>query len=199
MGRKPTVYDFFGENASLYEQDKHLLELQRKTAQRAIELLEEGTLTKEEAILDLGCGTGWTMMVLYGNGFMNVVGIDFSEDMLKFAVEKGLTVVKADMREKLPFYDEEFGGIISISSINFVEEGCTTLKEVSDVYRQTAREVYRLLKSKGRAVIQYFKKTKEIERIMMKQFKYAGFGGGVVIDDKGLRKEKRFLVLDKPS
>jgi len=197
MGRKPTVYDFFGENAVLYEQDKHLFELQKKTAQRAIELLEGNNLIKEEKILDLGCGTGWTMMVLRENGFTNVVGVDFSLDMLRFAVEKGFYVVKADMREKVPFLNGKFGGIISISSINFVEEGCTTPKEVSDVYRRTATEIYRLLKVNGRGVIQYFKKNKEIERIMMKQFKYAGFVGGVVIDDKGLRKEKRFLVLDK--
>ena len=199
MGKKPTVYDFFGENAALYEQDKHLFELQRKTAQRALELLEENTLIREEKILDLGCGTGWTMMVLRENGFTNVVGVDFSQDMLRFAVEKGFHVVKADLREKLPFHDGEFGGVISISSINFVEEGCTTPKEVSDVYRRTATEIYKLLKVNGRGVIQYFKKNKEIERIMMTQFKYAGFIGGVVIDDKGLRKEKRFLVLDKPS
>jgi len=197
MGKKPTVYDFFGESAEIYNSDNHLFELQKKTAQRAIELLEGKKSMREERILDLGCGTGWTIMVLYENGFTDVLGFDFSEDMLRFAVRRGFAVVKADMRRILPFRDRSFGGIISISSINFIEEGCRTLKEVSDVYHCTANEMYRVLKHGGRAVIQYFRKTKQIESVAMQQFRMSGFDGGVVIDDRGLRKEKRFLVLDK--
>lgn len=197
MGKKPTVYDFLGENAEIYDSDSHLFELQKKTAQRAIELLEGKKSMREERILDLGCGTGWTMMVLRENGFTDIVGFDFSEDMLRFAVKRGFAVVKADMRRILPFRDRSFGGMISISSINFIEEGCRTLKEVSDVYHCTANEMYRVLEHGGRAVIQYFRKTKQIESVAIQQFRMSGFDGGVVIDDRGLRKEKRFLVLDK--
>lgn len=36
-------------------------------------------------IIDLGCGVGYFAKILYGLGYLNYIGLDFSEDILKLA------------------------------------------------------------------------------------------------------------------
>jgi ubiquinone/menaquinone biosynthesis C-methylase UbiE len=199
MGKKPSINDFIDENAVKYENKKQLYKLQRETGLIAIKILKERRpKIDEERILDLGCGTGWTMMTLLDHDFKNVVGLDFSNDMLKFAIKRGLNVIKSNIKKPLPFKNNIFGGIISISTINFIEEDCLSYEEISDAYYQIANEIYRLLKKDGIAIIQYFKKKGAIEEnIMINIFKKFCFNGGTYIIDEGLRKEIRFLVLEK--
>ena len=197
MGKTPTLDDFFGEKAREYEENKNLKKLQIETVHRALDLLEDNNPNINiEKLLDIGCGTGWSMEIMKERGYTDIQGVDISEDMLAFAREKEFEVQQADIRERLPFIDEEFRSIIAISVMNFVEEGCKSENEIEQRYKHVADEIFRILKPGGRAVLQHFKKPKNVEELMLTQFRHK-FTGGVIIDDENLRKEKRFLVIDK--
>ncbi|MHA1269800.1 MAG: class I SAM-dependent methyltransferase [Candidatus Helarchaeota archaeon] len=197
MGKKPNLTDFLGKNAKEYEINKNLRKLQKETTIRSIELLNEDTkIPIDSMILDIGCGTGWSMEILKEYGYKNVIGIDISEDMLKIARSKGLEVYKANLIDSLPFSNEYFNGIISISVINFIVEDIKSPFQYNKNCKSAASEIYRVLKPGGKAVIQFFKDLK-FQNTLHSLFKNQGFSGFIVIDDQNLRKEKRFFVLKK--
>lgn len=91
-----------------------------------------------QPLLEPGCGTGhWTEFFIQ-NGF-NVTGIDASENMLTIAKSKNLPAAFIHASaEKIPFEDESFGFITSITMLEFV-------KDQNKVFQ----EMYRLLKPSG--------------------------------------------------
>ncbi|MCG0278571.1 MAG: class I SAM-dependent methyltransferase [Thermanaeromonas sp.] len=97
-------------------------------------------------ILDVGCGTGNLSLELARMG-VRVTGIDISQPMLdkaRFKAEReGLTVkfVLADAR-KLPFGDETFDAVVSVTALEFVPD-----------LREALEEAYRVLKPGGRLVV----------------------------------------------
>lgn len=74
------------DEASKYESNSRIQYIQRRIAERAIELLnlEAGSL-----VLDIGCGSGLSGETLTENGYI-WEGIDISRDMLNIASQKGL-------------------------------------------------------------------------------------------------------------
>jgi len=197
MGKKPYLVDFFGNNANEYEQNKNLKKLQYTSAIRALELLTENKSFKKTCrVLDIGCGTGWSMEVFIENGFKNVIGIDLSENMLEIAKSKNLEVYQADILKELPFSNHHFDAIISISVINFIIENVKRPEQLLTNCNIVSKELYRILKQNGRAVIQ-FHKNKSLETALINAFNAKHFSGYLVIDDQNLRKERRFFVLDK--
>jgi ubiquinone/menaquinone biosynthesis C-methylase UbiE len=188
--------DFLGLKARDYESDRNLRKLQEETTRRAVELLHgEKVLNRDTRLLDLGCGTGWSMEVLRELGFGNVVGLDISEDMLVYAGERDLDILVSDFREGLPFKNNSFGGMISISALSFATEGVKDPSDVGIIYRIICKELRRVLAPGSRVVIQLFKMDEFQEKELNSALLRTGFSGGKVIDDEGLRKEKRFLVL----
>lgn len=74
--------------AEFYDQfiDRHLIPLEkspwRKVYEEAARLLPE---SKDETIVDIGCGTGRFAKLLYDKGYRKYLGIDFSKGMLEEA------------------------------------------------------------------------------------------------------------------
>jgi len=90
----------------------------------------------DDKILDAGCGTGiFTMDYLEAGA--EVVGLDISEPMLRFAAKKAagrpFTAVQGDMLS-LPFEDESFDKAVSITALEFIEDGT---KAVDELFRVT--------------------------------------------------------------
>src|SRR3989344_6643995 len=111
----------------------------------------------DERILDLGCGSGRNFLSLKDAGFKGVIyGVDFSENMLKHAEENaeklGIKVVlkKANVWET-GFEDNFFDKAIFIATLHCVEGE----KE----RKQAIKEIYRILKPKGRAIITVWNKN----------------------------------------
>lgn len=92
---------------------------------------------KNEKILDAACGTG-----RYTHEFKKVgaevIGIDFSEQMLKTARDKypEIKFKKADLREELPFPDRWFDKINCAQTLKHLKELAPTLKEFFRVLRK---------------------------------------------------------------
>ncbi|MCD6443282.1 MAG: methyltransferase domain-containing protein [Thermotogae bacterium] len=102
---------------------------------------------KGERILDVGCGTGNYSIKLAKLGCV-VVGIDPSKDMINRALEKSIKLHLKDVSfklgkaEELPFPDEDFDAVVSVTAIEFFDE-----------VEKAVSEMFRVLKSGGRLVI----------------------------------------------
>ena len=95
---------------------------------------------KSDKILDQGTGVGQYAFSVYRQGFQNVVGMDFSSELLEQANENAkklgykIKFVKGDIR-KMPFKDSEFKIIISGGIVEHVPETETTIGELSRVLK----------------------------------------------------------------
>ncbi len=165
----PEVY-FSEDTARNYEKSSRMKRVQEAMTEHAVALLREHGLSKGR-ILDAGCGTGFSTMVLEREGY-DVVGVDVAEPMLKIARQKGLSVVKADMRS-LPFPDSSFDGIVCISALQWVTG--KTREEVIENYSRIAGEFHRVLRRNGLVVLQFYPKTREEEKIVLREFEKKGF------------------------
>jgi len=97
-----------------------------------------------DTILDAGCGTGvFTLDVLERKP--RVVAMDISLPMLvragKKASERPISFVAGDMMT-LPFADETFDKVVSVTALEFIEDGKGAL-----------RELFRVTKHRGRIVV----------------------------------------------
>jgi ubiquinone/menaquinone biosynthesis C-methylase UbiE len=101
-----------------------------------------------EHILDVGCGTGiFTDDVLKSGA--QVTGVDLSASMLHRAVDRGgkqFSGLCADMCA-LPFGDNSFDRVFSMTAIEFVADGATAIRELNRVVKPGGRVVVTSLNS----------------------------------------------------
>ncbi|MFJ8526742.1 class I SAM-dependent methyltransferase [Bacillus sp. NPDC094106] len=96
-------------------------------------------VNKEAAILDYGCGYGRTLLELKQNQFMNLYGVDFSEEMIKRAklLNKDIhfEVIESG---KIPFPDHSFDAVLLFAVLTCVysnQEQEAILQEVKRVLK----------------------------------------------------------------
>jgi len=97
-------------------------------------------------VLDVGCGTGIYALDLAGKG-LDITGVDISVPMLEQARAKAAeTGLEASFLEadacKLPFNDDSFDAVLSVTALEFVPDLAAAL-----------REAFRVLKTGGRLVV----------------------------------------------
>ncbi len=107
-------------------------------------------LRKGSYILDLCCGQGRHSVRLAEKGFF-VVGLDYSEELLKLAVKhnskSNLWFVKGDMRN-IPFQTNMFDAVINLfTSFGFFSD---------DENLQVLKSVASVLKPKGKLILDYW-------------------------------------------
>ena len=90
-----------------------------------------------DLILDAGCGTGLFTQFVINQG-ARIVGLDISLPMLRAAKHKFhrplFTPLVADI-QKLPFADNIFDKTISITAIEFIQDGKKVLSELMRITR----------------------------------------------------------------
>ena len=117
------VYDTFMDNIPYAEWCKYLTGL----------LKEHGV--KDGLVLDLGCGTGSLTELLADEGY-DMIGIDYSEEMLELAMEKKYESEKdilylcQDMREF-----ELYGTVAAVVSICDCMNYVTEYEDLTEVFR----------------------------------------------------------------
>lgn len=137
------------EEAEKYNRSRSIEKIQKNIT---LNLLNIINLKKSSYVLDIGCGTGFSMEVLSSAGY-KVTGIDISESMLDIARSKGLDVRYASF-EKLPFEDNTFDALVSISSLQWIQ-GKNSIEE-KDKFRSVALEFQRVLKPGCIAGFQFY-------------------------------------------
>jgi ubiquinone/menaquinone biosynthesis C-methylase UbiE len=94
---------------------------------------------KGELILDAGCGTGIFTLDILSSG-SKVIGLDLSLPMLKQAEKKlkgySFRIVVADMLN-LPFPESSFDKAVSVTALEFIEDGKAA---VGELFRVTKKE-----------------------------------------------------------
>lgn len=93
-------------------------------------------LALSEPCLEIGCGTGhWTEF--FNQKGMNIMAIDISEEMLKIAsVKIGDRVKFRKMKaEELEFSDGSFTNVITIATLEFVDDRNRVRKEIDRVLK----------------------------------------------------------------
>jgi len=69
---------------------------------------------RDEPILELGCGPGYVLEFLRRAGFVDVQGIDISEEQTRLANERGLRTEAADAFKFLATRESAYGAIVAI-------------------------------------------------------------------------------------
>ena len=92
----------------------------------------------EELILDVGCGTGVFTLNILGLG-TRVIGLDISQPMLLRAGQKAekysFRAVAGDMRF-LPFADECFDRVVSMTALEFIANGQAAVEDLFRVAKK---------------------------------------------------------------
>jgi len=93
----------------------------RRTAELLCEYLPAGT-SREQAVLDAGCGTGLSGEALAELGFTKLVGTDISPDSFKVTAQKSIyeRLEVANLEETLPFEDDAFQAIVCVGVLSYV-------------------------------------------------------------------------------
>jgi ubiquinone/menaquinone biosynthesis C-methylase UbiE len=83
-------------------------------------------------ILDAGCGTGLVGEILIKNSFQNLVGVDFSQEMLNIAKQKNVykSLELADLTKKLDYEDNLFDAVICAGTFTCGHVGPEALNEM---------------------------------------------------------------------
>lgn len=112
----------------------------RALHQLVFDALKSSKIPKDARILDAGCGTGGMMEGLQEKGY-SVQGIDLSPHAVNFCQQKGLSVIRDDVRNVTHhFSPETFDVIISNDVLCYFRE---------EEYVKLVDELLSLLKNKG--------------------------------------------------
>ena len=87
---------------------------------------------KKAKILDAGCGTGLVGHILFNKSYKNIVGIDFSQEMLNRALKKNVyqSLGLGDLTQKLDFEDDTFDAVICAGTFTCGHVGPEALNEI---------------------------------------------------------------------
>ncbi|TET58720.1 MAG: class I SAM-dependent methyltransferase [Promethearchaeota archaeon] len=207
--------DYLKDKAEEYDSSRWMERNQKRSTLNSLQYLIDEKLNDREdgviemgvspLILDLGCGSGFSSEILIENGF-RVIGIDILEDMLSKAGEKknnfkdykALELVLADINY-LPIKPNSVDHIISISSYNFIIHGMENYGEKVKLTYDTAKYLHKILKEKGRVIIEFYPKDDKELKMFNKSFINNGFSGFMVKQNPKQKSGQTYLLLKKKS
>lgn len=101
-------------------------------------------------LLDAGAGTGLSGQALRDAGFYDLTGLDFAEDMLAVAAEKGIyhKTIAADLSRQTALDANAFDAVITVGT-------------VSQVPAESLREYVRVVKPGGKIIMTVWPKAYE--------------------------------------
>ncbi len=105
---------------------------------------------KKGMVLDLGCGSGRNCL---NSEELKFYGVDFSEELLKFAEGKGYVELKKGYVYDIPYDDEFFDFVVFARVLHCVDS--------ANKRRKSLEEVYRVLKRGGEAIISVWGRGKD--------------------------------------
>jgi len=96
------------------------------------DLLLNNLKNNNARILDAGCGTGLVGQILHKKSYKNIVGVDFSKEMINRAHKKNVykSLSLCDLTERLEFEDGSFDAIICAGTFTCGHVGPEALYEM---------------------------------------------------------------------
>lgn len=192
----PATEFYSEEGAAKYVASSRMNEVQRKLAERCMELL---ALPPEEPslLLDIGTGTGIAGEVLSAAGH-EWIGMDISQPMLDEALERDVEgdLMCADAGIGVPFRMGSLDGAISVSAIQWL---CNADRSDHNPYKRMNEffsSLYASLRKGARAALQFYPENVRQTELLTAAAMRAGFSGGLLVDYPNSAKAKKyFLVL----
>jgi len=128
---KEELRDVYSEWADKYDHDL-LNEMGYVAPVDAGRLLQAYLDDKVAHVLDAGCGTGLVGEFLYQEGYLNIEGLDYSEQMLEKAREKGVykNLSQGDLMVRLDIAENTFDAVISVGTFTCGHVGPSALGEL---------------------------------------------------------------------
>ena len=175
------------EEIENYSHSGGMQRAQQEIAFKVNDLIE---IKKKEKILDIGCGVGYTMAVFSSLGY-RVEGVDLMQGMIDKAKKNGFNVKQADMRNlKKVIKKESYDILISISALQWVKK--------EEELEEVAESFFYVLKKNGKAIIQFYPKSKNELMKVKEIFSKANFNAREIIQNENdPRKRLVFLILEK--
>ena len=187
--------DFYlPEEANRYNQSSGMRKTQEEMTKIALDLSSPLSNHLTIDILDVGCGTGFSLDFLKENGFLSLKGIDPSKEMIKIAKSKKLDVKLGGFQDLSKIY-EKYDLILSISALQWVVSNKSEM-EIKNIIKKIAKEIKRLLKPNGISIIQFYPDSEEVYQTIFSSFKRELSSSEMFIyNSDSLKKRKFFLVL----
>jgi SAM-dependent methyltransferase len=114
-------------------------------------VLDAADVGEGTRVLDVGCGTGLTLVLAAGRG-AEPAGLDVTPELLAIARER---LPAADLREgdmeTLPWEDEAFDAVVGVNAFQFAGDPCRALAEAARVVRPGGRVVASLFAAPERS------------------------------------------------
>ena len=172
--KKTQVKSIFDSIANRYDFLNHLLSfgVDHYWRRKALKLSKVGS---ESFLLDIACGTGDVAIEAYRQGVRNIIGADFSHNMLRLFKKKSEWIVGKVVQtaaEQMPFRDNTFTNItVAFGVRNFYD------------IKEGFRSFHRILKKNGKAtVIEFQMPENKVFKSLYKFYfkKILPFVGGIV-------------------
>lgn len=117
---------------------KNWAEFRNRPVNEVVEFLQG----KKGKVLDLGCGSGRNFIE---SNDLKIYGVDFSQKLVDIAKERNYVDVDKGVTDNIPYDDGFFDYVVFVRVLHCVE--------AEERRRESLREVYRVLKKGGEAVI----------------------------------------------
>lgn len=88
-----------------------------------------------DPVLDVGTSAGTNLRMLRDLGFSGAIGLDASEEAIRWCAEKGLGTVRRGDITDMPFPDDSFALVLATDVIEHVDDDARALSEVRRVLR----------------------------------------------------------------
>jgi len=187
--------DFYTEDeANRYNQSTGMQKTQEGLTDIAISLIPGSFKDSTISVLDIGCGTGFSLQYLKERGYFYLKGIDPSKEMIKIAKAKKLDVKVASFKD-LSKIHEKYDLILSISALQWIISNKSEI-EIKNIIKKTSKDLKAILKEKGVCVIQFYPDSETIYQTVFNSFKRTFQNSEMFIyNSDSLKKRKFFLVL----
>jgi len=119
--------------------NKDMVDWNYTAPQETVSVLKKYALKKNSKILDAGCGTGLVGIELKKYGYLNIDGVDFSQNMLDL-VPQGTykKIEKVDLNKQLKFKDNTYDIVMCVGTFTY-----------GHVMPKALDELIRITKNKG--------------------------------------------------
>ncbi len=192
--------DFYTNvEAKRYDSNSGMKKTQTELTSIVLNLFLEETKnhSKDISVLDIGCGTGFSLEFLKANGYKNLTGIEPAKEMLKIAKDKKFNCYLGGFLEfPKEITNHKFDLIISVSALQWILTNKQDM-EIKNTIKILGKDLKLLLKEKGLILIQYYPPRKETPEILISSFERAGLKTEEYLYNKGnKKKEKHILILE---
>ena len=100
--------------------NKDMSEWNYQAPQNTIKLFDQHTPNKNINILDAGCGSGLVGIELKKYGYNNIIGVDFSQNMLDLVPNKTYQNLELiDLNKKLKYQNNHFDAITCVGTFTY--------------------------------------------------------------------------------